>query len=293
MKVRITTLIENNPDTDHELSNEHGLSLYIEVEDKKILFDTGQTGLFVENAKKLGKNLSDLDHIVISHGHYDHSGGVQRLTNELEEMPELAWLPEFLVGSEFFEPKYKRLDDLSYKYNGNPFDDSFITDHRIPCIKVSEDSYYISEDIMLFHHFQKKNDFELSNHKFCIIKGDEIRQDEFMDEIALVIKTLKGLIVIVGCSHVGIVNILSTIIERTGMSVYALIGGTHLIEADENRMMETIDYLNKINLGIIAVSHCTGEHHIARIKQEFGDRFVYNTTGNIIEVVTADSDKHI
>ena len=283
MKVRITTLIENNQDTDHELLNEHGLSLYIEANDKKILFDTGQTGLFIKNAKKLGKNLSDLDHIIISHGHYDHSGGFKSLINELEKTPESARLPELLVSSEFFEPKYKRLDNLSYKYNGNPFDESFITDHRIPCRKVTKDNYYISEQIMLFHHFQNKNDFEMSNHEFCIIKGDEIRHDDFKDEIILGIKTSKGLIVIVGCSHVGIVNILSTIIERTGTPVYALIGGTHLIEADENRMMETIDYLNKINLGIIAVSHCTGEHHIAKIKQEFGNRFVYNTTGNIIE----------
>ena len=96
--------------------------------------------------------------------------------------------------------------------------------------------------------------------------------------------TGKGLVVIVGCSHVGIVNILSSIYEKTGIPIYAVIGGTHLIEADELRMQKTIDAFRAMNIKFIAVSHCTGEEGIKRIQQEFSDEFIYNNTGNVIVI---------
>ena len=99
MKLQITTLIENNQDEKKELINEHGLSLYIEVDGLNILFDTGQTGDFIKNAKILKKDLNSLDYMIISHGHYDHSGGLKELVNLLSEYPK------FVVGSEFFKPK--------------------------------------------------------------------------------------------------------------------------------------------------------------------------------------------
>ena len=278
MKLQITTLIENNQDEKKELINEHGLSLYIEVDGLNILFDTGQTGDFIKNAKILKKDLNSLDYMIISHGHYDHSGGLKKLVNLLNEYPKLV------VGAEFFNPKYKMIDEQTYKYNGNPFDEKFILDHSIPLKKVEEGIFYITDTIMLFHHFLRKNDFEKRNEKFYIMENNLSTHDDFDDEIVLGITTGKGLVVIVGCSHVGIVNILSSITEKTGMPIYAVIGGTHLVEADEMRIQKTLDAFRAMNIKFIAVSHCTGEEGIKRIQQEFSDEFIYNNTGNVIMI---------
>ena len=150
--------------------------------------------------------------------------------------------------------------------------------------KVEEDIFYITDTIMLFHHFLRKNDFEKKNENFYIMENNLSMHDDFDDEIVLGITTGKGLVVIVGCSHVGIVNILGSISEKTGMPIYAVIGGTHLVEADEMRIQKTICAFRAMNIKFIAVSHCTGEEGIKRIQQEFIDEFIYNNTGNVIVI---------
>jgi len=278
MKLQITTLIENSPDDKKELINEHGLSLYIEADGLNILFDTGQTGDFIKNARILKKELSSLDYIMISHGHYDHSGGLKKLVNLIDEHPEL------IVGADFFKAKYKMIDEQTYKYNGNSFDEKFILDHNIPLKKIEEDVVYLTEKIMVFHHFLSKNDFEKRNENFYVMEKGLYVHDDFGDEIALGIATDKGLVIIVGCSHVGIVNILDSISEKTGMPIYAVIGGTHLVEADETRIQKTIDAFREMNIKFVAVSHCTGEAGKGRMQQEFGDEFIENNTGNTINI---------
>ncbi len=120
MNFKITTLIENNPDENNFLLSEHGLSLYIETDEMKILFDTGQSGDFIENAEKLNVDLSDLKYVVLSHGHYDHSGGFRKLVDKVGNSYKL------IVGEKFFNNKYKLIERDTYKYNGNSFDKEYI-----------------------------------------------------------------------------------------------------------------------------------------------------------------------
>jgi len=104
------------------------------------------------------------------------------------------------------------------------------------------------------------------------------------DGIALVLKHEKGLIVILGCSHVRVVNILETIIKRTGMNIYCVIGGSHLIEADELRINKTIKFLKENNISILRLSHCTEDNAVRDLEYSFGEKFMYNNTGNVIEI---------
>ena len=278
MGLTITTLIENNPDNKGQLLYEHGVSFLIETDGKRILFDTGQSGDFVQNAKVLNKDLNTLDFVIISHGHYDHSGGFRKLLDTVEKVPTI------MVGEEFFQPKYKCVSDGDYKYIGNSFDAEFLSKHKIPFKKIVGTMEYLTDYLILFHHFLNRTDFEKRNRKFYIRENSSYIPDEFKDEIALGIVTKKGLVVIVGCSHVGVVNILKTISERVDMPIYAVIGGTHLIDADEVRMQKTIDALKDMKIQLVAVSHCTGEEGICCLRQELKECFLFNNTGNVIEI---------
>lgn len=278
MELEITTLIENQCDDNDELLFEHGLSLYIETDGKKILFDTGQSGDFIKNAKALGKDLNLLDYCILSHGHYDHTGGLERFVNES------LHLPKFIVGEEFFDPKYKTIGTKEYKFNGNSFSESFFKCLSTERIKVSEDMISLTEHIFVFHHFKKYNDFEQRNPKFFVKIGEEYRTDDFADEIALGILTKKGLVVVVGCSHVGIVNILKTITERTKRPIYAVVGGTHLVDADEVRIRETLEMFQEMEIQKVAVSHCTGEEGILKIREGMKEQYVYNNTGHVMQI---------
>ncbi len=278
MELEITTLIENQCADKGKLLFEHGLSLYIEADGKKILFDTGQSGGFLENAKVLGKDLNTLDYCILSHGHYDHTGGLERLVSEAVN------LPKFIVGEEIFNPKYKAIGTKEYKYNGNSFSELFLDNLSTKMIKVSEDIVSLTEHIFVFHHFRKRYDFEQRNPKFFVKTGEEYIPDDFTDEVALGIHTKKGLVVVAGCSHVGIVNILKTISERTNMPIYAVVGGTHLVDADEERIRKTIEVFQEMKIQMVAVSHCTGKEGIHRIKESIQEQFVNNNTGHVIQI---------
>lgn len=273
-ELRITTLIENMPDEEGKLLAEHGLSLHIEFDGKRILFDTGQTGDFVKNAEVLGIDLKDLDDIIISHGHYDHSGGVMTLLSEIENP-----IP-FYVGEGFFAPKYKHLSDGTYRYNGNPFTEQELSVEKADLRRVTEDVTELTDKILLFKNFPAVSGFEHRNEKFVLPDGDAYIVDSFGEEIALGLRTSKGLVLIVGCSHVGICNILQVVSSRVEEPIYAVLGGTHLMEADEERLGKTMEVFRKFGVHCVAVSHCTGEQGIALAKETFGERFVLNNTGN-------------
>lgn len=274
---KVITLIENNADDNNTLFNEHGLSIYVEVDEMKILFDTGKSGDFIKNAEKLNVDLSNIDHLLLSHGHYDHSGGFKKLVDSIGNSFKL------IVGEGFFNKKYKLMDDNTYRYNGNPFNEDYINEKNIDFKYIKEDITYINENIIIFSNLKRSNDFELSNKLFRIKKDENYILDNFSDEIVLAVKIEQGLMVILGCSHIGIVNILETIIKRTGMPIYGVIGGSHLIEADEERLNKTIEFLKENNIKIIAMCHCTGEDAVEKIKNEFKDKFIYNNSGNIIK----------
>lgn len=279
MNLTITTLIENNPDKNNILISEHGLSLYIESGKTKILFDTGKSGAFIKNAEKLKVNLNDLNYVILSHGHYDHSGGFIKLIENIDNIPKL------IVGNGFFNKKYKLVEENKYKFNGNDFDKRFIDKNNISTKYIDNDFFEVTKDIIVFSNFEKSTDFESANKKFYVKKDEQYVEDNFSDEIVLGIKHEKGLCVILGCSHIGIVNILKTIIKKTNMNIYGVIGGSHLIDTDELRLNSTIDFFKENNIEILGLSHCTSENAMKKIQNKFQNKFIYNNTGNVIKII--------
>lgn len=279
MSFKITTLIENNLGDNSLLCNEHGLSMYIEVDGVSILFDTGQSGDFIQNAENLNINLNKLDYVILSHGHYDHSGGFNKLVEKVEAPFKL------IVGSNFFDKKYKLIHEGEYKFTGNSFDQAYAESHGIHIEKVSSDVFNITEDIIVFSNFSKKNDFENLNANFYIKHNEMYELDNFSDEIVLAVKTNRGLFVVLGCSHIGVVNILETISQRTAVDIYGIVGGTHLVDADKRRLNKTITYFKEKNIQLIGVSHCTGDNAEKKLKKTFNKNFFNNNTGSILEII--------
>jgi 7,8-dihydropterin-6-yl-methyl-4-(beta-D-ribofuranosyl)aminobenzene 5'-phosphate synthase len=265
--MKIITLVENSSGDIEELKCEHGLSFYIEYNNKKILFDTGQSNVIIENAIYLNKDLTDLDYLVMSHGHYDHAGGFNFISSELADKTQI------FVGKGFFDPKYKVVED-GYKANGIDFNKKDV--HNLNLINVTSEI----DDIVIFKGFDKFNDYEYIPSKYKLKIDGEYVADKFDDEIALGLKYKDGIVLIVGCSHIGIVNILTSVIEQ-GYNVKAVLGGSHLVNSNEERVSETIAYTNSLNMDLVSYCHCSGLDNIKRMEKEVNN-FVVNYTGKVI-----------
>lgn len=274
--MKMITLIENKLGVEEDLHIEHGLSIYIEIDNKKILFDTGQSGDFIENAKKLKVNLKELDYVAISHGHFDHSGGLERLIKEVN--------PNFqmYLGNGFFNKKYSLREDGDYSYLGNPFDEDFLVKNAVKFKYVEDDITNLTENLMVFTNFQREERFENTNPFMYLKDGEDYIKDEFLDEISLGINTSKGLVVIVGCSHVGILNIINTIESKTGLRIYGIIGGTHLVKEDDEKINSIIEYLREKEIKLIGACHCTGKQGETMLGQQLEENFINNNTGDVL-----------
>ncbi|AKN30939.1 hydrolase [Clostridium carboxidivorans P7] len=286
--MKITTLIENTEDESKNLKYEHGLSMFIQMDNCNILFDTGKSGDFIENAEKLDVDIKTTDVLVLSHAHYDHCGGVKRLLENYDIKPKL------IISEHFFEKsnKYHYSDGklkidfsngVGYKYIGINFDEQYIKSKKVPINFVKDDLLKINDNAFVISNFNRHYSFEKINENMKIKINDKYEIDNFEDEIALCLKTEKGLIVILGCAHPGFLNMINTITEKTGEKVIGIIGGTHLIEADDERIEKSIKYLNSLDINILGLSHCTGEKAVKMFNEECKGSFI-NRTGTVLDL---------
>ncbi len=270
MALRITTLVENTLGEHLALKNEHGISFYIEKDSHKVLFDAGQSDAFMYNAAQLKIDLSDLEYIVLSHGHYDHSGGLIHLAEQHRRY-------EVVMGSGFFNEKYGFTGN-SYEYLGNRFEESFLMEKGIPYRFVSEDVTEILPGIYVITNFPRIHPDEVISPRFKIRKNGSFEQDLFNDEVLIAIDTPEGVVVLLGCSHPGVRNMLDHVKSLLKKPIHAVVGGTHLVEASSESMRMAAEYLSSEDMGYIGVSHCTGKTAMTKLGGA-NDKYFQNRTG--------------
>lgn len=272
--IKITTLIENHADPDRGLMGEHGLSMFIETGTERILFDTGQTGDFLRNASRMGIGLKDVSRVLLSHGHYDHTGGVLRfLESRGRDVP-------VYVGKGFFRKKYKRLENGDYRYNGNPFTREQLYGAAGRVHEVEREVSVLSEGLVLFRGFHSPYDFEETSGEFYLQEDAGYGKDDFSDEMALGIVADNALLLVSGCAHPGILGMARRVTEELGLPLRGVIGGSHLLHAGKARMEAVIAGFKRMDPEVLALSHCTGDENMGRLREAFGSSFHNNVSGS-------------
>jgi len=271
MDVRITTLSENT--ASYGFLAEWGLSILIEVDGLRILMDTGLSFSAVHNAQLMGIDLSKIDQIVLSHGHADHTGG-------LREVLKIKGETEVIAHPDTWTAKYVQRDGEARKqYCGIPFSREEL-ESRGAQFNLTKEPVRITQHVMTTGEIPMVSGYEEVENNLFVQKGNTLRQDPLADDLALVVDTDFGLVVILGCAHRGIINTLRRAQNLTGKElVYAAIGGTHLFRASEERIEKTIADLREMEIQRLGVSHCTGFPASARLAQEFEDIFFLNNAG--------------
>jgi len=283
VKLRITTLSENTAGMNENTAGlvnflaEWGLSILVETDEVNILLDTGQSISAGYNADILGIDLSRIDRIVLSHGHFDHTGGLRPMLRKMRKRVEIIAHPDIWTA------KYSRRQGKD-RYIGIPYLRQEL-ESLGASFNLTPKPVKITDNIMTTGEIPMVTDYEEVDPDL-VVKGDTGWQpDKLLDDQALIINTEPGLIVILGCAHRGIINTLYYAQQLTGVTpIHTVLGGCHLFSASQEQIRSTITALKELGVQRLGVSHCTGLPAAVIMAQEFGDKFFFNNAGTSINL---------
>ena len=284
---RIRILCENRAGLPRHILGEHGFSAWIHHRGKKILLDTGQGQTLAPNARALKIDLSTLDHLVISHGHYDHMGGIGQLPRQKRPIPLHA-------HPDIFIPKYlrPRPGDRPH-FVGSPLKPEWMEEKLNLKMELTRVLTQISPGIWFSGEIPRVNDFEPQDSRLLrLSRGEEkmgtkaMETDPMVDDTALLLETHAGPVILTGCAHAGIVNTMEHFSSQLNMDTFhAVIGGTHLEFAPGSkartalRLTQTMEALDRFQVQHIALSHCTGNKAAAALYNRFKERVAFANAG--------------
>jgi 7,8-dihydropterin-6-yl-methyl-4-(beta-D-ribofuranosyl)aminobenzene 5'-phosphate synthase len=277
MQFQITTLSENCAAVGARgLLGEWGLSILVETDNEKILFDTGASISTAHNARILGKDLSKVSKIALSHGHFDHTGGLGDVLRRTGNV-------EVIAHPDVWSLKYVRYGEYE-GYVGIPFRREEL-ETLGASFNLSQEPVQITDEIMTTGVVPMVTDYEEVDPIMFVKEGNTLQPDPLADDLSLIIKTEQGLVVLLGCAHRGIINILRRAQELVpGQPIDTVIGGAHLMFSPPEKVERTIRDLKEIGIRRLGCSHCTGFAPTVRLAQEFGEIFFPNNAGTSITV---------
>lgn len=273
--MKITTLVENHTSTDHpQLNAEHGLSFYIEHNGHVYMSDVGQTGKFADNAEKLGVDLSLVETLAISHHHYDHGGGLARFFGEnaqatvyLHESPDVDYVGHIPL--------------LPTKYIG--LDKVVLAEHASRIFFISE-TLEVSLGFHLIAPIPKIYPKPSGDGRLKIRRGNQMKPDPFEHEVVTVVEDDKNLVVLTGCAHNGVLNMIAAAQDAfPEKPIKAVIGGFHLNHEEDQTVREIGEKLLELNIPRIVTGHCTGDAATDILQDVLGKRLQRLYTGLVME----------
>ncbi|MEN8189961.1 MAG: MBL fold metallo-hydrolase [Thermodesulfobacteriota bacterium] len=275
--VNLTVLCENCVSGSMGLIGEHGWAIGIESENGKILFDTGQGQGIVNNSDLLGFDLTKVDKIVLSHGHYDHCSGLAAV---LEQCPSCRVLthPQ-LFGRRVHQggDEIREIGVVSARQTLESMGATF---------SFNREFSGVGDGIYLTGEVPRVTDFEQPDQHLMRDDGSgSLTVDHILDDQSLVVDHERGLVVVLGCAHAGMINILNHIARNLpGRPFHTVIGGTHLGFFDDERFSATVEALQNFNITTLAAAHCTGLERGAELARIFGGRFQFAPVGTRLQI---------
>ena len=275
--VCVTTLVEDT-ESGTGLSGEHGLSFWIEYGDHRVLFDTGQTGLLIENAEILGVDIAKADAVVLSHGHYDHTGG-------LAAVLEIA--PRVIVYAHpaATQPKFGRKGTESRAIGMSNSTRQALRAHaQDERVVWTEEPAEVIPGLSVTGRIPRNTNFEDVGGSFYVDENCK-QVDVLPDDQALFFDTPRGLVILLGCSHAGVVNTLDCIVKLSGgREIDSIVGGMHLLSASRGRVERTVNVFRKYDVQNIGFGHCTGANAAREIRNAFTGRCFVCSTGSRVRL---------
>ena len=274
MELHITTLNENTASMGDFLA-EFGLSILVETDEANVLLDTGKSISASYNAETLGIDLSKIDKIVLSHGHFDHTGGLRQILRKMRKEVEIIAHPDIWAA------KYDCRQD---RYIGIPFQRQEL-EWLGANFNLTTKPVKITDSIMTTGEIPMVTDYEEVDRDLFVKEDTGWQPDKLLDDQTLIINTEQGLVVILGCAHRGIINTLYHAQQLTGVKpIHTVLGGSHLIRASEEQTWLTIAALRELGVQKLGLCHCTGLPATVLLAQEFGDSFFFNNAGTRINL---------
>jgi len=258
------------------IMGEHGFCALIEKNNEKILLDTGQGLTLKANAQALNIHLPDIDKLVLSHGHFDHTGGLAHLMPRKKTM-------DIYAHPDIFAPKYRcpGPEDQQEVFIGTDLGREQLESEMKARFHFRREFSNISNGIYFSGEIPRKTDFELRDKRLLVKEKTAFLPDPLHDDASLLIETASGPVILTGCAHSGIVNIMNHFSKKSGhTSFYAVIGGTHLgFLGSDSQLEKTMDAFEHYDLKLIGVSHCTGNEAAAACYKRFPDKFAFANAG--------------
>ena len=272
MELKIAVLCENSVILPFGLIGEHGFAAYIEYKGKNYLFDTGQGKGLVDNSIILKKDLRNIKSLYLSHGHYDHTLGLPSLLQVKSPLDVYA-------HPDIFKNRFW-LRDGKKKFIGLPYTRAYLEGLGANFTLLKEFNE-IENGIYLSGEVERSTSFEKIDAGMKMIHEKEGEVDDnIMDDYSLAINTAKGLVIVLGCAHAGVINIINHFIKKTGNNqIYAVLGGTHLGFASDEQINKTIEAIDQYNIKKLGTSHCTGLEVGAKLYNKLKDRFFFASVG--------------
>ena len=283
MKARVAVLCENAVYGNIGAIGEHGWSVWLETPRGEFLFDTGQGKGLLNNAAYFNIAPAAARGVLISHHHSDHTGGLLDAMKAMRGGPSGGGVPVH-AHHDLFKDSFSTKGDKP-RHIGVPHTRS-VLEAAGADFRLDTGWREVEEGIYMTGEVPRRTAFEIGDQELKHYnEAGELVVDPIRDDQTVVIDTDDGLIVVLGCSHAGIINILTYITEKTGKSrFHTVMGGTHLGPVEEEQIARSIEALHEFEIERLGVSHCTGQKTAARMAAEFGERFFFCSVGTKVEV---------